>query len=471
MSGGAIQPPSPEPDPPGPRPPQARLLVVDDEKSMGEFLSILLRREGYQVEVVENGAAALAQLDRGGWDLVLSDIRLPDLSGVQLLERVRRDSPDTPVILLTAYASTETAIQALKLGAFDYVLKPFDVDDLKLTVRRALRMRRLEGDNQLLRRELGQQGRFEDLIGTSPPMQRIYELIRKVAPTDSTVLIVGESGTGKELVARALHQHSARSDRRFLSLNCGAFPEGLLESELFGHVRGAFTGAVATKKGLFEVADGGTVLLDEIGEMPLSMQVKLLRVLQERRLRRVGGTGEIPMDVRILASTNRDLTALVKEGQFREDLYYRINVIQIALPPLRERREDIPLLVEHCLQRLSRSMHKSVREVAPEVMAELQSYAWPGNVRELENVLERGVALESGTILHQVYLQPISEPVAVPSEGFDLEAHLDQQRRHHMQSALERTHGVQKAAAKLLGMSMRSFRYHAKKLRLKPRTE
>jgi DNA-binding NtrC family response regulator len=441
--------------------------VVDDEKSMGEFLSILLRREGYQVEVVESAAAALASLERGVWDLVLSDIRLPDLSGVQVLERVRQTSPDTPVILLTAYASTETAIQAIKLGAFDYVLKPFDVDDLKLTVRRALRMRRLEGDNLVLRRELGEQV----LIGSSPAMQRVYELIRKVAPTDSTVLIVGESGTGKELVARALHQNGARRERRFLSLNCGAFPEGLLESELFGHVRGAFTGAVATKKGLFEVADGGSVLLDEIGEMPLSMQVKLLRVLQERRLRRVGGTGEIPMDVRILASTNRDLAALVKAGQFREDLYYRINVIQIALPPLREHKEDIPLLVEHGLERFNRIMHKSVRRVAPEVLTQLNNYSWPGNVRELENVIERGVALESGEVLRQVYLQPIGEPVAAPSEGFDLEAHLDQQRRHYMQIALERARGVQKAAARLLGMSMRSFRYHAKKLGLKSLAE
>jgi two-component system response regulator PilR (NtrC family) len=446
--------------------PPARILVVDDERSMREFLTILLQRDGHTVIAAGDGRTAMGQLEQAAPDLVLSDIRLPDLTGVQVLERARQVSPGTPVILLTAYASTESAIQALKLGAFDYILKPFDVEELKHTVRRALKMRRLEDDNLHLRRELGEQTRFEDFVGASPPMQRVYELIRKAAPTDSTVLISGESGTGKELVARALHLHSPRRSARFVSLNCGAFPEGLLESELFGHVRGAFTGAFATKKGLFEIADGGTLLLDEIGEMSPSMQIKLLRVLQDRRIRRVGGTGEIPVDARIVASTNRDLTALVQSGGFREDLFYRINVIQITVPPLRERAEDIPLLVDHFIRRFGRMMNKPVRGVAPEVLAQLKDYPWPGNVRELENVIERGVALESGELLRTLFLQATPVLRGLPEEGMDLESHLDERRRLFMQSALERTGGVQKDAAKLLGMTSRSFRYYAKKFSL-----
>ena len=372
---------------------RARILVVDDERSMQEFLEICFRGQGYDVATAGDVDTALALIDADDYDVVLSDLQMSGRSGLDLLHAVRETSPETAVILITAFATTETAIAAMKEGAYDYVTKPFKVDELRLVVEKALEKKLLSRENRRLRSELQSQLRQRDLIGTSAAMHRVYELVSQVAETRTNVLISGESGTGKELVARAIHARSDRRDRPFVAINCGAIPENLLESELFGHVKGAFTGAVSGKEGLFETADGGTLLLDEVGELPASLQVKLLRVLQERTIRRVGGTSDRRVDVRILAATNRRLEQEVAGGRFREDLYYRLNVIQIALPPLRERREDIPLLVQHFVEKYARELGKPIRGVGAAAAERLLAYPYPGNVRELENAIERAVAL------------------------------------------------------------------------------
>jgi two-component system response regulator PilR (NtrC family) len=452
-----------------------RILIVDDEPGMRDFLSILLRKEGYGVSLAESAEKAIEVLGRGEFDLVISDISMPGLSGIDVLRHSRAANPDTPVILITAYASTESAVEALKLGAWDYLLKPFDVEELKNIVRNALEKHRLENENRVLKRELKAKGRLEDLVGESPRMKEVLELIDRIAPTHSTVLICGESGTGKELAARAIHAGSPRHERPFVSINCGAMPDELLESELFGHARGSFTGAVTAKKGLFEVAEGGTVFLDEIGDTTPAMQVKLLRVLQERRTRRVGGTEETEVNVRVLAATNQDLEAMVRDKRFREDLFYRINVIQIQMPPLRDKREDIPRLVAHFLQKYATIMGKRVTGIADEALQPLLQHAWPGNVRELENVIERAVALARGDKVTPDDLtrdlggssRPARDlPGELSDSGIDLERQLEDLREHFMQMALERAHGVQTRAAELLGMSFRSFRYFAKKYNL-----
>jgi two-component system response regulator PilR (NtrC family) len=427
-----------------------RILIVDDEAGMRDMLSILLRKEGYGITVADRAEKAIEMAARGEFDLVMSDISMPGKSGIEVLRQTKAASPDTPVILITAYASTESAVEALKLGAYDYLIKPFDVEELKNVVRNALEKRRLETENRVLKRELKRKTGSDTLVGEAPRMREVLALIERIAPTHSTVLIGGESGTGKELAARAIHAQSPRRDRPFVSINCGALPDELLESELFGHTRGSFTGAVTSKKGLFEVADGGTVFLDEIGDTTPAMQVKLLRVLQERRIRRVGGTDETEVNVRVLAATNHDLEALVREKRFREDLYYRINVIQIAMPPLREKREDIPRLVDHFVAKYSALMGKKVTGVSDEVRRTLQQHDWPGNVRELENVIERAVALAA----------------ELTEAGIDLERQLEDLREHFMSLALDRAAGVQTRAAELLGMSFRSFRYFAKKYHL-----
>ena len=451
-----------------------RILIVDDEAGMRDMLSILLRKEGYGVTVADRAEKAIEMAARGEFDLVMSDISMPGKSGIEVLRQTKAASPDTPVILITAYASTESAVEALKLGAYDYLIKPFDVEELKNVVRNALEKRRLETENRVLKRELKRKTGSDTLVGEAPRMREVLALIERIAPTHSTVLIGGESGTGKELAARAIHAQSPRRDRPFVSINCGALPDELLESELFGHTRGSFTGAVTSKKGLFEVADGGTVFLDEIGDTSPAMQVKLLRVLQERRIRRVGGTEETEVNVRVLAATNHDLEALVREKRFREDLYYRINVIQIAMPPLREKREDIPRLVDHFVAKYSSLMGKKVTGVSDEVRRTLQQHDWPGNVRELENVIERAVALAAGEVLGpQDLARDLGGPRAakdLPAEltdaGLDLERQLEDLREHFMSLALERAQGVQTRAAELLGMSFRSFRYFAKKYHL-----
>jgi two-component system response regulator PilR (NtrC family) len=461
------------------RPAAVRILVADDERSMRELLAIVLKREGYEVLLADCGQQAVAAIQAGSIDLVISDIKMPDMSGVDVLRAAKATDPGLPTMMMTAFASTETAVEAMRLGACDYLIKPFDVDELKMKVREKLEARQLRQENLLLKRSLNQPHAMDGIIGRSAAMLAVFELIESVATTTSTVLVMGESGTGKELVARALHFHSLRRDRPFVALNCGALPETLLESELFGHMRGAFTGAETTKKGLVEVAEGGTIFLDEIGEMTPMMQVKLLRVLQERRFRRVGGLEEIEADIRVVAATNQDLPKLVAEGRFREDLYYRINVIPIQLPALRDRREDIPLIAAHFLEKYRTQMGKTLSGISREAMGLLERYHWPGNIRELENVIERAVALERTpavlpeSLPPQVRLgeaggaAPGADLGALPEGGFDLEQHVQNVERRYLAQALERAGGVQVRAAELLGMSFRSFRYYAKKYNLR----
>ncbi|MBI4169741.1 MAG: sigma-54-dependent Fis family transcriptional regulator [Acidobacteria bacterium] len=458
-----------------------RVLIVDDEKGMRDLLSILLKKEGYAVAAAESAEKAREHVGRGDLDLVICDISMPGASGLEVLKQSKASNPETPVIMITAYASTESAVEALKLGAYDYLIKPFDVEEMKIVVRNALEKRRLEHENRALKRELKEKFHAQELVGESPRMEEVMALVAKIAPTNSTVLISGESGTGKELVARAIHAGSPRQSRPFVSINCGALPDELLESELFGHTRGSFTGALTAKKGLFEVADGGTIFLDEIGDTSPAMQIKLLRVLQERRIRRVGGTEEAEVNVRVLAATNQDLEQMVRDRRFREDLYYRINVIQIRMPALREKPEDIPRLALHFLVKYSRVMGKKIARISEEAMRRLEEHAWPGNVRELENVIERAVALENSDAVTTESLsrevrsgaRPSPEfPVSLSDGGIDLETQLERLRQHFMEEAMRRAHGVQTKAAELLGMSFRSFRYFAKKYNLlDPRRE
>jgi two-component system response regulator PilR (NtrC family) len=457
------------------RPP--RILVVDDERSMRELLAIVLRREGYEVVLADNGRAAIDALQREPVDLLISDIQMPDLSGVDVLRAAKQIDQDILGIMITAFASTETAVEAMRLGACDYLSKPFDVDLLKMKVREKVENRQLRQENVLLKRTLGLAHQFSNIIGRSESMLEVFKMIETVARTNSTILLTGESGTGKGLVAQAVHFHSLRREKPMVSLNCGAMPETLLESELFGHMKGAFTGADVNKKGLLEVAEKGTIFLDEIGEMSPVMQVKLLRVLQERRFRRVGGLEELQADIRVIAATNQDLTKAVAEGRFREDLYYRINVIPIVLPPLRERREDIPLLAEHFLAKYAEQMEKPITSIARSALELLLLHEWPGNIRELENVIERAVALEATPAILPESLPPGirggftprngSAPESLPESGFDLEAHVKEIERGYIAQALQRAGGVQVKAAELLGMSFRSFRYYVKKYNLR----
>jgi two-component system response regulator PilR (NtrC family) len=457
-----------------------RVLVVEDERSMRDLLALMLRKEGYAVETADSGTQGASRLAKDpAYDLMITDVSMPGMTGLELLRHARRVSPDTSVILMTAYGSKETAIEALNEGAAYYVEKPFDLDEIKVVARKTVDQKRLvtenadlKNENRGLKAELTDHYRFDGLIGRSAKMRAIFQLIERVAGTGSTIMISGESGTGKELIARAIHYNSGRGGPAFVSINCGALPDELLESELFGHMKGSFTGAVAAKKGLFEIASGGTIFLDEIGETSPTMQVKLLRVLQERTIRRVGGTEEIPVDVRIITATNQDLEKMVREKRFREDLYYRINVIPIRMPALREKPEDIPALAEHFLEKYRQAMNKSVRSISDEAMESLESYGWPGNVRELENVIERAVALEPTSSI-QVDSLPRELrggsrgrgqiDVVLPESGIDLDAHLEDLRRRYMVEAMERSGGVQTRAAEILGMTFRSFRYFAKK--------
>ncbi len=373
-----------------------KILVVDDEQSMRDVLSIMLKRAGYTVTTASDGDEAIAHLGKEIFDLVITDLKMPKVGGLEVLKAVKASSPDTVVLVITAFASAESAVEAMKHGAYDYLTKPFQVDEVQLIIRNALERRRLSTENMLLKREMASQSSFAQIIGQSEAMQKVFDVVRKVADSKSNVLIFGESGTGKELVARAIHYNSARAPMPFVTVNCSAVPETLLESELFGHMKGSFTGAVSNKAGLFEVANGGTVFLDEIGDTSPATQVKLLRVIQEREFRRVGGTQDVKVDVRIIAATNKDLEKAVAEGTFREDLYYRLDVIPIVLPPLRLRTGDIPLLVQHFLDKFSRESGKPVPAITGEAMRALLAHEWRGNVRELENLIERVVAFSSG---------------------------------------------------------------------------
>ncbi|MFH1261963.1 MAG: sigma-54 dependent transcriptional regulator [Pseudomonadota bacterium] len=443
----------------------ARLLVVDDEQSIREFFEILLAREGYNVDVVSGGREAIDRISDQIYDLVITDLAMPGVDGMAVLDRVKEVSPETLVLMITAYATAESAVEAMKRGAYDYLMKPFKVDEIRLVIQKALETRRLRDENAKLKTRL-KGGR--EFLGVSEKMKQVFDRIDRIAAGRSSVLILGESGTGKELVARAIHEKSPRSGKPYVSINCAAIPESLIESELFGYLKGAFTGAMTNKMGLFEAAHQGTLFLDEIGELPAAVQVKLLRVLQERVLRRVGSTTSTPVDVRIVCATNRNLEADVQTGRFREDLFYRLNVIQIQVPSLRDRPEDIPILAKHFLERYSAEHGKKITEIAPDALERLMAYPFPGNVRELENMIEQSVAFETSGV---VRLESLPEKIrgeikgglevvrSLPREGVDLERTIHRYEKALIVEALAATGGVRKRAAELLKISFRSLRY------------
>lgn len=458
-----------------------KILVVDDEENIRTIIKRAFQKEGFTVNGAPSGNEALKELSRTSYDLVITDLKMPDGDGITLLKQIHSLYPETMVMVITAYASTESAVEAMKAGAIDYIVKPINIEELRIIVRNALEKKILKEENLRLKRELYEKYSFHNLIGKSKKIREIFSLIEKIAPTNSTVLITGESGTGKELVAKAIHFSSFRKDQPFVSINCGALPENLLESELFGHVKGSFTGAYTDKKGLFEIAHKGTILLDEISEMSLWMQVKLLRVLQEKKIRRVGGTEEKEVDVRIIASTNVDLREKIREGKFREDLYYRLNVIRINLPPLRERREDIPLLVEHFIKIYNQKTGKNIKGIREDALKILESYHWPGNVRELENCIERAIVFETSdqitidSIDENIRRSVLSDSFSFPSitspliteEGLDFERYIDQVRKKIIEEALALSNNEFLKASRLLKMSYRSLRYYIKKLGIK----
>ena len=454
-----------------------KILVLDDERSLCELLKVVFQKEGYEVLTTPSAKKAIEIAQGDDIDVVVSDIKLPEMNGLEVLKRLRKIKPELPVLMITAYGTIKEAVEALKIGAYDYIIKPFDVEELKVIVAKALETKRLQDENVRLRKELKDKYSLESMIGKSKKMQEIYSLIEKIAPTETTVLIQGESGTGKEMAARAIHYLSLRREKPFVTINCGALPESLLESELFGHVKGAFTDAVTDKKGMFEVADKGTLFLDEVGEMSPITQVKLLRTLQERKIRRVGGTEEIPIDVRIISATNQDLKKKIKEGFFREDLYYRLNVLSLEMPPLRERKEDIPLLVNHFLQKYCQKLGRGMKRVAPEVYNIFESYPWPGNIRELENVIERVVAIEeretiTTSCLPKELLQLEKREIELEIKpGFKLNETIEAITRDYVQKALEMSRGKLKEAAELLGVNYRSIRYLVDKFDLKAERE
>ena len=449
---------------------------MDDERSMREFLAICLKRQGHEVSVADSGTQALSSLGTNGdIDVVVTDLRMPgDLDGLALLQQIRDNGLDTEVIVVTAYASTDTAITAMKHGAYDYLTKPFKVDEINAVIDRALEKRALTEANQSLQAKVAGRYRLASLIGKSDGMQRVFDMIGKIHSTRTSVLITGESGTGKELVARAIHTEGQRAGNPFVAVNCGAIPEHLMESELFGHVKGAFTGATVDKVGLFEAAGKGTLFLDEIGELPSSLQVKLLRALQEKKVTKVGSTNEVQIEARVIAATNRDLEREVESGAFREDLYYRLNVIEVQIPSLRQRKEDIPLLVEHFIRRFSAEQGVRIQGLSSEAMRTVQNYDFPGNIRELENMIEHAVTLATGSRIDVKDLPTMRESKAIgdkdakamelPKEGIDLDRVVGDYERALLERALSQCGGSRKKTAKLLGISMRSLRYRMSKL-------
>ena len=445
----------------------SNLLIVDDEQSYRQLLTLVFESDGHQIRTAMNGRDALDQLETAPADVIITDVRMPDMDGIELLRAAREFLPDIGVVLMTAFATVDTAREAFKLGADDFIQKPFDVEELKIIVKKAFERQILIVENRAFKRAQRQRGSVRNIIGHSDKMQAVYQMIETVAEVQSTVLVTGESGTGKELVARAIHDLSPRAEKPFISINCGAFTETLLESELFGYVKGSFTGANANRKGLFEAAHKGTIFLDEIGEMSPAMQVKLLRVLQERKVRPVGAHDEFSIDARVIAATNRDLKAMTDDGSFREDLFYRISVIPISLPPLRERREDIPELVAHFVKKFCEQTGREV-SVSDKALQLLEDYAWHGNVRELEHTIERAVALERGEQIqperlpdHITNYNPtrIKAEFDLPEEGINLVSHLGNLEKTYVVEALKQTGGNQTRAAELLQMPVRSLRH------------
>jgi two-component system response regulator PilR (NtrC family) len=452
------------------------ILIVDDEQSMRDFLAIMLRKESYEVVTVEDGNDAIKAIEEDIYDLVITDIKMPGIDGLQVLRSAKRSSPSTLVIVITAYSSTEDAVMAMKQGALDYITKPFDIEKIKLVIKNALDRKKLHEEHDFYKKQYEHRFDVSNIVGKSDVIRQIFDMVKRVSQSKSTILITGESGTGKELIARAIHQNSARREQAFVAVSCGAIPENLLESELFGHIKGAFTGAIANKIGLFELADHGTLFLDEIGELPLLIQVKLLRVLQEKQFKRVGGTKDISVDARIIAATNRDLRKMVDENTFREDLFYRLHVIPIHLPALRERREDILLLANYFLEKYNREIGKHFTHITDAAMVQLTAYDWPGNIRELENAIERAVALETEPVIDVSSLPDMIRgtspqgssmiPVEIPPEGIHLENIVDEVERDLLMKALEKTGGVKKQAADLLHLSFRSLRYRLNKYQI-----
>ncbi len=446
---------------------KGRILIVEDERSMREVLKMLLEGEDYDVITASDGLDGKEYIEKDIFDLVISDIKMPGLDGFGLLKVIKEISPDTLVIMVTAFGTNESAIEAMKLGAYDYINKPFNIDEIRIIVNKAIEKKRLSEQIKVLREKLETEYALENIIGQSPGMQELFRLLPKIAQSNSNVLILGESGSGKELVANAVHNLSPRKGKNFVAVNCAAFPEGLLESEIFGFMKGAFTGAMQNKQGLFELADNGSIFLDEIGEMPLNLQVKLLRVLENGTFRRLGGTTDIKVDVRIISATNKDLKEEVKAGKFREDLYYRLNVFPVKIPPLRERKEDIPLLIDHFLRKLSCSQKK----ISPDAMKLLLDYEWKGNVRELENTIERIALLteENEITVRDLpaevtgYISKIEGVPVFEDKGVNLDLIIEDIEKKYILKALEKANGVKTEAAKLLNLSFRSFRHRLKK--------
>lgn len=453
-----------------------RILIVEDEPSMRELLTIMLEKQGYEVHGVDSCKDAVISLKKGMWDLVITDLWLTDdkEGGMKVLKEAQATNGFMESIVITAHSSVDTAVEAMKLGASDYLIKPFKNDELKVIVHKALEGKKLRTENRALRMELKKLDRLDNLVGNSRAMNEMKSMIRKVASLSSTVLILGESGTGKELVAKALHNFSARGDKPFVAINCGGIPESLLESELFGHVKGAFTGAVSHKDGLFKVADGGTLFLDEIGETSMALQVKLLRVLDEVKIRPVGSTTDFPVDVRLISATNKDLEEKVADGEFREDFYYRLNVIPIRAPSLRERREDVLLLAKHFLDKFCERSGRVIN-LPPETEKMLEQYYWPGNVRELENAIERSAALCDGELIspddlpRKLFGPPLEDPLAteLPEDGIDLDERVDAFERSLIKQAMHRAVNSQTKAARLLRLTPRSLRYKLDKYNMK----
>jgi len=456
---------------------KSRILVVDDEESIREFLEIMLKKEGYEVTIAEDGLKAKEVLAKKSFDMVISDMQMPNMTGIELLKHVKESYPDVVFMMITAFGTTETAVDAMKMGAYDYVTKPFKIDEVRMNIANALRSKNLETEVRVLKKELVKEYSFQNMIGNSPAMHSIFDLVKRVSQAPTNVLITGESGTGKEVVAKAIHYNGPLKDRPFVTINCGAIPENLMESEMFGHKKGSFTGAIVDKSGLFEVADGGTLFLDEVGELPVSIQVKLLRAIQERVIRRVGAVDDIKIEVRIIAATNRNLEEMVSKGTFRQDLFYRLNVIGIRTPSLRERQDDIPLLANHFLRKYNEKLNKSISMISTEAMEILKKYNYPGNVRELENMIERTVALEGGSTILPESLPPMvnttggrkmasSNEIEIGDDGLDLDKVMGQIEKELLVKAIHGAGGIKKKAAKLLHISFRSMRYRIEKYNL-----